>query len=81
MNRLFTSTVYWSFALERGDWDVTWYCTDCYMRYYICSYRAVCHRLGFHDRALQKAATRRRRYALPQPEENAHVAAVRCRRP
>ena len=26
MNRMFTSTVYWSFALERGDWDATWYC-------------------------------------------------------
>ena len=25
--------------------------------------------------------TRRRSYALPQPEENAHVAAVRCRGP
>ena len=25
--------------------------------------------------------TRRRSYALPQPEENAHVATVRCRRP
>ena len=37
MNRMFTSTAYWSFALERGDWDATWYCIDCYMRYYICS--------------------------------------------
>ena len=34
---MFTSTAYWSFALERGDWDATWYCIDCYMRYYICS--------------------------------------------
>ena len=25
--------------------------------------------------------TRRRSYALPQPEENAHAAAVRCRGP
>ena len=23
--------------MERGDWDATWYCIDCYMRYYICS--------------------------------------------
>ena len=30
-------TAYWSFALERGDWDATWYCFDCYMRYSICS--------------------------------------------
>ena len=35
MNRMFTSTAYWSFALERGDWDATWYCIDCYMRYHI----------------------------------------------
>ena len=21
-------------AWERGDWDATWYCTKCYMRYY-----------------------------------------------
>ena len=31
MNRMFTSTAYWSFALERGDWDATWYCIDCYI--------------------------------------------------
>ena len=31
----FTSMAYWIFALERGDWDATWYCIDCYMRYYI----------------------------------------------
>ena len=37
MNRMFTSTVYWSFALELRDWDATWYCIDCYRRYYICS--------------------------------------------
>ena len=35
---MFTSTAYWSFALERGDWDATWYCIDCYMRYSICSF-------------------------------------------
>ena len=48
-------TAYWSFALERGDWNATWYCIDCYMRYYICSYRAVCHRLGSIARAARKA--------------------------
>ena len=37
MNRMFTSKAYWSFALERGDWDTIWYCIDCYMRYYIYS--------------------------------------------
>ena len=37
MDRMFTATAYWSFALERGDWDATWYCIDCYMRYSICS--------------------------------------------
>ena len=30
-------TAYWSFALERGGWDATWYCIDCYMRYSTCS--------------------------------------------
>ena len=34
---MFTSTAYWSFALERVDWDATWYCIDCYMRYFFCS--------------------------------------------
>ena len=37
MSRMFTSTAYWSFALERGDWGATWYCVDCYMRYDNCS--------------------------------------------
>ena len=49
MNRMFTSTVYWSFALERGDRDATWYCIGCYMRYYICSIaRAVKKALYAH---------------------------------
>ena len=43
--------------------------------------RVSAARFCSHDCALQKAATRRRSYALPQSEENAHVAAVRCRRP
>ena len=30
-------TAVWSFALECGDWNATWYCIDCYMRYSICS--------------------------------------------
>ena len=42
-------------ALERGYWDATCYCIDCYKRYYICSYRAVCHRLGSIARAAKKA--------------------------
>ena len=29
----------------------TIFCIDCYKRYYICSYRAVCHRLGSIARA------------------------------
>ena len=37
MNRMVILTAYWSLALERGDRDATWYCIDCYMRYYICS--------------------------------------------
>ena len=28
MNRMFTLTAYWSFSLERGDWDATWFRTD-----------------------------------------------------
>ena len=48
-------TAYWSFALECGDWNATWYCTDCYMKYYNCSYVAVCDMLGFSDRAEKKA--------------------------
>ena len=28
---LFILTAYSSFALERGDWDATWYCIDCYI--------------------------------------------------
>ena len=33
----------------------TIFCIDCYKRYYICSYRAVCHRLGSIARAAKKA--------------------------
>ena len=42
-------------AWERGDWDATWYCTECYMQYYNCSYGAVCDMLGFTGRAGKKA--------------------------
>ena len=42
-------------AWERGDWDVTWYCTECYMQYYNCSYAEVCEMLGFTGRAGKKA--------------------------
>ena len=78
MNRMFTPTAYWSFALERGDWDATWYCIDCYMRYYICSYRAVCHRLGSIARAAKKAL-----YAHGENQGRYPfvVADTRCRSP
>ena len=43
-------------AWERGDWDATWYCTECYMRYYdLEDYAAVCNMLGFTGRAAKKA--------------------------
>ena len=42
-------------AWECGDWDATWYCTECYMLYYNCSYGAVCDMLGFTGRAGKKA--------------------------
>ena len=42
-------------AWERGDWDASWYCTECYMRYYNYSYEAVCEKLGFTGRAGKKA--------------------------
>ena len=43
-------------AWERGDWDATWYCTECYMRYYdLEDYAAVRNMLGFTGRAAKKA--------------------------
>ena len=42
-------------AWKRGEWDATWYCTECYMLYYNCSYGAVCDMLGFTGRAGKKA--------------------------
>jgi len=42
-------------AWERGDWDATWYCTDCYKLYYNCSYDAVFDMLGFTERAAKIA--------------------------
>ena len=42
-------------AWECGDWDATWYCTECYMRYYDCSYEAACDMLGFSERDAKKA--------------------------
>ena len=47
-------------AWERGDWDATWYCIECYMLFYNCSYGAVCDRLGFTDRSVKKKARTRR---------------------
>ena len=35
--------------------DASWYCTECYMLYYNCSYEAVCDMLGFSGRAGKKA--------------------------
>ena len=43
-------------AWERGDWDATWYCTECYMLYYkLHDYAAVGAMLGFSKRADKKA--------------------------
>ena len=42
-------------AWECGDWDASWYCTECYMQYYNCSYGAVCDMLGFTERDAKKA--------------------------
>ena len=42
-------------AWERGAWDASWYCIDCYVLYYNCSYEAVYHKLGFSKRAQKKA--------------------------
>ena len=42
-------------AWDRGDWHATWYCTECYMLYYNCSYGAVCDILGFSERGAKKA--------------------------
>jgi len=49
-------------AWERGDWDATWYCTECYMLYYERSYEDVCNILGFARRHAKKA-----RYAEGKP--------------
>ena len=43
-------------AWERGDWDATWYCTECYMRYdKLEDYAAVGGTLGFTQRARKKS--------------------------
>ena len=35
-------------AWEYGDWDASWYCIECYMRYYkLDDYAAVGDMLGF----------------------------------
>ena len=49
-------------AWERGDWDATWYCTECYMLCYDRSYEDVCNILGFARRETKKA-----RYAEGKP--------------
>ena len=55
MKRKFIPTAYSSFALERGDWDATWYCTGCYMEYYNMTHAEVRGMLGFQDRSTKKA--------------------------
>ena len=50
-------------AWECGDWDATWYCTECYMVYCNCSYGAVCDMLGFSARSAKKARRRMTRTA------------------
>ena len=42
-------------AWERGDWDATWYCIECYMLLYDRSYKDVCNILGFATRHAKKA--------------------------
>ena len=42
-------------AWESGDWDATWYCIGCYMRYYNCTREAIVDMLGFTARAAKKA--------------------------
>ena len=42
-------------AWECGDWGATWYCTECYMRYYNFSYEAVIDMLGFTEGAAKTA--------------------------
>ena len=42
-------------AWESGDWDASWYCTQCYMLFWNCSYWEVFDRLNFTERAEKKA--------------------------
>ena len=43
-------------AWERGDWNASWYCIECYMRYYgLDDYAKVREKLGFIERAGKKA--------------------------
>ena len=42
-------------AWVRGEWDASWYCTQCYMLYWKCSYEEVRDRLNFSERAGKKA--------------------------
>ena len=49
-------------AWERGDWEATWYFTECYMKHYFddlpddnSKHKAVCEMLGFTERAAKKA--------------------------
>ena len=42
-------------AWVRGEWDASWYCTQCYMLYWKCLYEEVRDRLNFSERAGKKA--------------------------
>ena len=48
-------------AWEEGNWDATWYCIECYTKYYFddlpdgdSKHIAVCEMLGFTIRAAKK---------------------------
>ena len=40
-------------AWKCGDWDASWYCTECYMRYK-CDYGSVCDKLKFTERVAKE---------------------------
>ena len=39
---------------ERGEWDASWYCTECYAEYWDCSVEKVMEYLGFSKRQSRK---------------------------
>ena len=42
-------------AWESGEWDATWYCTQCYMSWWDCTKEQVMVKLKFAPRAEKKA--------------------------